>query len=122
MSFNRKTNTLYLADGGLLETSGLFPKTGSIYAVDIESKVMRSIMHKTLSYPADILYDDNTDSLFVAETYENRVLRLTQKPYGVYTPSVFFQFNGRLGPNSLAMDDEGYLFVARYEHQIVLII
>ncbi len=41
-------------------------------------------------------------------------------PYGVLNPNIYCQFNGRLGPNTLALDHMGYLFVARYEYPTVL--
>jgi hypothetical protein len=49
---------------------------------------------------------------FVAETMQNRVLRFYQQPIGVYHGSVFYQFNGGVGPTALTMDDSGNLIVA----------
>jgi hypothetical protein len=49
---------------------------------------------------------------FVAETMQNRVLRFYQQPLGVYHGSVFYQFNGGVGPTALTMDDSGNLIVA----------
>jgi hypothetical protein len=84
--------------------------------VDLDTKMMKPILYKCLSFPADVYLDSYTGDLYIAETFENRILKITQKPYGVYNCSVFHQFNGRLGPVSLAMDEGGYLYVVRYEY------
>lgn len=80
---------------------------------------MRPILHNCLSFPSDVLYDQVKGNVYVAETFANRVIRLTQNPYGVYNASIFYQFNGRLGPTALALDEIGNLYVARYEYPIV---
>ena len=43
----------------------------------------------------------------------NRVLRLIQSPKGVFHTSVFYTFNGKLGPSALSMDDMGNIYVSR---------
>ena len=55
-------------------------------------------------------------SVFVCEGAENRVLRYTQRPVGVWHGAVFFTFTGRLGPCALVADSvRGLLYVARPE-------
>ena len=46
---------------------------------------------------------------------QNRLLRLVQRPAGVYHCSVFHQFSGRLGPSGIARDPQGNLYVTRYD-------
>jgi hypothetical protein len=119
MAYNKNSNTLYIADGGLMDTAELYPRTGSLFSIDLDTKVMKPIMKNNIAFPADVVYDSCNNCLYVAETFENRILRINNMPYGVHNPSVYCQFNGRLGPNALALDDTGYLFVARYEYPTV---
>jgi hypothetical protein len=53
----------------------------------------------------------------MTETFNNRVIRLTQNPPDIYYASVFHQFSGRLGPTAISMDEIGNIYVARYETQ-----
>ena len=48
-------------------------------------------------------------------TLQNRLLRLVQRPAGVYHCSVFHQFSGCLGPSGMARDPQGNLYVTRYD-------
>ena len=52
---------------------------------------------------------------YVAELLANRILRFAARPAGVYHQSVFHQFAGRMGPSALAIDEDGNLYVARYD-------
>jgi hypothetical protein len=114
MAYNK--NTLFIADGGILDSSTLYPADGSLYCIDLDTKIMKPILYKCLSFPADVYHDSFTGDIYLAETFENRILKITQKPYGVYNCSVFHQFNGRLGPVSIAMDESGYLYIVRFEY------
>ena len=49
----------------------------------------------------------------------NRVLRLKQNDDWIYITNIFYQFNGRIWPSSLAIDENGYLYVAKYEYSPV---
>lgn len=46
---------------------------------------------------------------------KNRVLRFFQKPEGVFHSSVFCQFSGGVGPNAIAIDSKGNVYVAQYD-------
>jgi hypothetical protein len=54
---------------------------------------------------------------FVAELLQNRILRLVQRPAGVYHCSVFYQFAGRMGPSSIVVNKlrGGLLYVGLFE-------
>lgn len=52
---------------------------------------------------------------YVAEQMKNRVLRFFQKPEGVFHSSVFCQFSGGVGPNAIAIDSKGNVYVAQYD-------
>ena len=49
----------------------------------------------------------------------NRILRLKLNEDGIYITSVFYQFNGWIGPSALTVDENGNLYVARYEYSPV---
>jgi len=53
----------------------------------------------------------------VAELLRNRLLRLVQRPAGVYHASVFCRFSGRMGPSAVAVDAArgGLLYVALFD-------
>lgn len=51
----------------------------------------------------------------MAELLANRIVRFVQRPANVYHMSVFYQFSGRMGPSAIAIDEDGNLYVARYD-------
>jgi sugar lactone lactonase YvrE len=51
----------------------------------------------------------------VAELFQNRLLRLVQRPANTHHLSVFYQFNGGMGPSAIALDQNGHLYVALYD-------
>lgn len=117
LCYYREENCLLVCDGGDFGTTSLGWPKGSVFVVELETKIMRPILLECLAYPADIVYDNIKCVAYVAETYANRVIRLIENPLGVFHPSVFYQFSGRLGPTALAMDDIGNIYVARFEFQ-----
>lgn len=119
LCYDKEDNILFISDGGNFMETQLYPLEGSIYAIDLESRIMRPVLDKCLSYPADILYDSKRGYLFIADTFNNCIIRLSQNPVGVYNATIFHQFNGRIGPNALAIDEFGNLYVGRYEFQMV---
>jgi sugar lactone lactonase YvrE len=116
--YDKDENILYMTDAGNFLESSLYPSHGSLFIIDLESKILRPILNSCLSFPADVVYDNLRKLVYVAETFANRVIRLTQNPEGVYHSSVYYQFNGRFGPTALAVDEHGNLYVARYDFQI----
>lgn len=54
---------------------------------------------------------------YVAEMMTNRILRLVQRPAGIFHASVFFQFSGGVGPSAIVCDRDrrGILYVARFD-------
>ena len=90
----------------------------ALYSIDLETRVLKQIMGN-LSFISDVCYDSSNSCIYLAETFMNRVLRLKQNDDGIYIASVFYQFNGRIGPSALTVDENGYLYVARYEYSPV---
>lgn len=120
IAYNKEDNCLYITDAGNFHTSNLYPNNGSLFVIDLDTKIMKPIIYNKLSYPSDVVYDSVRGIIYVSETFTNRIIRFSQHPSGVFNPSVFFQFNGRLGPSALSLDENGNIYVSRYEYQIDL--
>jgi DNA-binding beta-propeller fold protein YncE len=114
---HKEENSLFVCDSGYFGTSSLNSPGGSLYIVDLDTRVSRSILLNCISCPADITIDESNGIGYLVETYSNRVLRLMENPNGVHHTSVFHQFNGRVGPSAIAIDALGNIYVARYEFQ-----
>lgn len=105
---------LYFTDAGPDGDTGLHSPLGSVFVMS--QRVLRPIALRCLARPTGIALSPNEAALFVAEAAQNRVLRYTQRPPGVWHGTVFFQFAGRLGPSALVVDRaREFLYVARPE-------
>ena len=117
LTFNGEDNSILFCDGGFFESTSLNHPVGSIYHVDLNSNTTVPIINKCLAYPADIIFEGIIGTGYVVETFANRILKITENPQGIYHVSVFYVFNGRLGPTSLTIDDFGNIYVSRFEYQ-----
>ena len=107
---------IIVTDAGLFGSSGVNNPNGSIYLYDIINNVLRPIILNNLSYPCDIYHDKEEDIFYVCDMLSNRILRLIQSPKGVFHTSVFYTFNGKLGPSAINMDDVGNIYISRYDY------
>ena len=114
---NTEDNSLLFCDGGNFESTSLSNPKGGVYYVELESRTTRPIIEKCLAYPSDIIFEPIIGIGYVAETFANRILRITENPQGIFHTSVFYVFNGRVGPTSLTSDDQGNIYVSRFEYQ-----
>lgn len=117
LAYNKEDNCIYFADCGVFEDSSIEPFDNVIYSIDLDTRVLKQVL-TGLSFVCDICYDSVNECLYVAETFMNRIIRLKQDGDGIFHSSVFFQFNGRLGPSALTLDEKGNLFVARLEYNL----
>lgn len=115
LAYNKEDNSLYFADSGNFEIASIAPFDSVIYTVDLETRVLRPIL-QNLSFVSDIVYDNLRGVIYIAETFMNRIIRIKQHPEGVFNSSVFYQFSGFLGPSALTLDENGNIFVARYDY------
>lgn len=118
MCFNPNENVIYFTDSGKFEFGQCYPYNGSLYCLDLETKTVKPLLYKCLSHPNDVVYDNHTKSIYICETFANNIIRVKTSNSGVLYTSVFYQFSGRLGPSSIAIDDQGNLFVARFEYSV----
>ena len=114
---NTEDNSLLFCDGGNFESTSLSYPKGGVYHVELESHTTRPIIEKCLAYPADIIFEPIIGIGYIAETFANRILRITENPQGIFHTSVFYTFNGRVGPTAITIDDQGNIYASRFEYQ-----
>ena len=114
---NTEDNSLLFCDGGNFESTSLSNPNGGVYYVELESRTTRPIIEKCLAYPSDIIFEPIIGIGYVAETFANRILRITENPQGIFHTSVFYVFNGRVGPTAITNDDQGNIYASRFEYQ-----
>jgi sugar lactone lactonase YvrE len=111
-------DTLFFTDSGPLGETTLEKPRGSVFCIAQSpsgGQVLRPLLMECLAHPWGIAVAPNSGALFVAETMQNRVLRLQQRPSNAYHASVFHQFSGGLGPSGVACGADGTLYVGHYE-------
>ena len=117
LAYNSEDNSILFCDGGFFESTSLNNPSGSIYHIDIDGHSTIPILEKCLAYPADIIFEGIIGTGYVAETFANRIIRITENPQGIFHANVFYVFNGRIGPTSITLDEQGNLYVSRFEYQ-----
>jgi sugar lactone lactonase YvrE len=114
---NTEDNSLIFCDAGNFESTSLSYPKGGVYYVELESHTTRPIIEKCLAYPADVIFEPVIGTGYIAETFANRILRITENPQGIFHTSVFYVFNGRVGPTAITIDDQGNIYASRFEYQ-----
>jgi sugar lactone lactonase YvrE len=108
-------DSIFFTDSGPLGDTGLHNPVGSLFAIvgKPSEQVLKPISYNNLAYPTGLAYFNGM--IFVCEQANNRVLRFYQEPAGVFHGSVFYQNSGGAGPSSIAVDEEGQLYVGIFE-------
>jgi len=112
---NENINYIITSDAGYFGTSSLNNPKGSIFIYDLNNGILRPILLNCLAHPSDIYYDSLNGILYICEMLNNRIIRVIQNPKGIFHSSVFYTFNGKIGPSAITMDEIGNIYVARYE-------
>ncbi|OWZ16986.1 hypothetical protein PHMEG_0009143 [Phytophthora megakarya] len=110
-------DTLFFTDSGPLGETTLEKPRGSVFCIASSpsgGQVLRPLVMECLAHPWGIAIAA-TGALFVAETMQNRILRLHQRPSNAYHTSVFYQFSGGMGPSGIACGADGTLYVGHYD-------
>ena len=114
LALDSASNIFFCDSGPLGETTLQRPK-GSVFMISAEGQLLQPLVLESLAHPCALALAPDEGALYVAEMMQNRLLRLVQKPAGAWHCSVFFQFSGRVGPSGIAVDQNGNLFVSRYD-------
>jgi len=117
MILSEKNNSLFFTDSGPLGETSIESPQGSVFAIDLSVSMLKPIIDGKLAHPCGIALsnDEHENTIYVAETGLNRILRIVCHTSGVYHTSVYHQFSGRFGPTALAMHPDGKLYVARFD-------
>jgi gluconolactonase len=68
-----------------------------------------------LAFPNGVAMAPDGSAVFLAETYTNRIYRYPIRAGGVVGPrETFAQLSGDPGPDGMAFDEEGFLWIAHY--------
>lgn len=112
-----KFGNFYFSDSGPFGQTGLDNPSGSLFTITNgpTGQILKPLSLENLAYPSGVAVSPNGKFIYVAEQMKNRVLRFFQKPDGVFHSSVFCQLSGGVGPNAIAIDNKGNIYVAQYD-------
>ena len=89
MVLSEKNNCLFFTDSGPMGETSLENPSGSIFAIDLTVSMLKPIVYGKLAHPSGLAMSPSENVLYVAETLNNRVLRIVVHSSGVYHTSVF---------------------------------
>lgn len=115
MVLSEKNNSLFFTDSGPLGESSIENSCGSLFVIDLSVSMLKPIIFGKLAHPCGVALSLNENILYVAESLNNRILRVVCHSSGAYHTSVFHQFTGRMGPTALAVSPQGQVYVARFD-------
>ena len=84
---------------------------GCVYRLSSEGEI--ACMASGIAFPNGLVLSRDERDLFVANTRKNRILRFVFAP-PPFRSSIFCQLNGGWGPDGMALDSVGNLYVAHY--------
>ena len=115
--FNGCNDLVFAADGTLYFSdpwqTSLENPVGGFYRRFADGRLER--LDHGLAFPNGVALAPNGSALFLAETFTNRIYRYPLAPDGaVGSRELFAQLDGGLGPDGMAFDADGTLYVAHY--------
>jgi gluconolactonase len=121
-TLNGPNDLLFDSQGNLYFTdpheSSAEKPIGCVYRVSSDGKI--TCLAERLAFPNGLALSPDEKYLFVADTRKNRILRyVLASPVRSY---LFSQLNGGWGPDGMAFDLAGNLYVAQYGGGVVLVL
>ncbi len=89
MCLSGGNNVLYFTDSGPMGETTLDNPKGSVFAIDLSVNMLKPVLVEKLAHPSGIALSPEENVLYVAETYQNRILKVVIHEEGVYYTSVF---------------------------------
>lgn len=116
--FNGCNDLAFAADGTLYFSdpwqTSLANPTGAFYRRFPDGRLER--IDQGLAFPNGVALAADGSAVFLAETYTNRIYRYPLSPDGTIGPrETFAQLDGECGPDGMAFDIAGTLYVAHYD-------
>jgi sugar lactone lactonase YvrE len=117
IAFHENSNSLYFTDSGPMGETSIISPHGSVFMTDIEQGTIKPLIMNSLAHPSGIAVTQDGRTVYVSETYKNRLLKICFFSSGSHYSSVFYQFSGRLGPTALCISDSNLIYIANFEFQ-----
>uniref|UniRef100_A0A0G4FRY7 SMP-30/Gluconolactonase/LRE-like region domain-containing protein n=1 Tax=Chromera velia CCMP2878 TaxID=1169474 RepID=A0A0G4FRY7_9ALVE len=117
VAISPQAGTVFFTDSGPMGETSLSTPTGSLYAVNPGTQLLLPLLQGVLAHPGGVCISPDEQTVYVGELFKNRILRLVQRPPGVWLASVFCQLQGRMGPSAIACTPTGELLVAHFDVQ-----
>lgn len=105
--FFARNGDLYFTDQGL---TGLHDPTGRLFRVKANGKV--ECLLNNIPSPNGLVMNIEEDTLYLAVTRANAIWRVPLTDDGAAKVGVYIQLSGGVGPDGLALDEKGGLWVA----------
>jgi len=106
----------YFTDSGPVGCTSLQSPKGSIFCIGSDG-ILKPLAYQCLAQPTGLCLSIDQKCLYVCEMLKNRIIRFVEIANGIFIYSVFFRFNGAVGPTGIDVDFEGNVYICRYEHK-----
>ena len=104
-----KNGDIYFTDQG---QSGLHEPSGAVYRLKADGSLQRLL--SAIPSPNGLVLSDDQNFLFVAVTRDNAIWRVPLVDGGVSKVGRFIQLSGGTGPDGMAIDHDGCLYIAHH--------
>lgn len=116
LAFDQNDNLLFTCPG-----DSLTDNTGYICCLNTENEV--SIVKQSMLYPNGLAFSNNYKNLYVAETGTHNIWQFDWdlKTKTLSNESILCNTEGPIGPDGIALDEDGNLYVAVYGSSFIKI-
>nr|WP_288812582.1 SMP-30/gluconolactonase/LRE family protein [uncultured Sphingobacterium sp.] len=117
LCFDSSGNLLFTCPGSELTD-------GTGYICCLQTNGTTRIVHQNMQYPNGLAFAPDRSKLYVAETGSKWIWKMNWNPLSCQMDSIekFALAGGQIGPDGIAFDEEGNLFVATYGSGHILVL